>query len=442
MYSAIVLLTLIGFSQNKPALSPNQSSTPDKIRLDFQAKPWADVVKWLANLLDLTVQMDFMPPGKFTCQEPRTFTKDELFDFLHGLLLDRGITMLRRDKLLIVLLLAENQHAEYLNHVAADELDRLPKSELVSTTFKLHSLAANAAAHDLLPSLSARGKLVGIKSSNRLIATDRVDALLGLRQILEEVDPPDEAKSAAVKIFALKHSSARYVAVMLRELTGGTLAEPVNPIAELTNFKKLGQQLGNRQMLESFVPGMSFKGVVADAPRDPRATHLTYNEYKNSVMISAEPEVLALAAKVVEGMDRPESKIDGEEFVYRSYRVDSGKGKELSKSLARLFSAFSGFRIDATETALVVRATPKQHDQIKQILTQAQTAASTLAVFSVGERDAAAVKKQLDRLFKGDGVNAPNLIADRPGKNLIVKGTEGQIAQVRMILLGLGAPIR
>src|SRR5262245_8092482 len=94
----------------------------DGVRLDFNEKAWKEVLADIAKPLGLGVQIDFDPPGTFTYKESNPVSPEKALEIIHGALLDRGITLIRKDKLLVAIRLAENLHATLTPFSPAEEI--------------------------------------------------------------------------------------------------------------------------------------------------------------------------------------------------------------------------------------------------------------------------------------------------------------------------------
>jgi type II secretory pathway component GspD/PulD (secretin) len=188
--------------------------------------------------------------------------------------------------------------------------------------------------------------------------------------------------------------------------------------------------------MSSFVPGMSFQGVVADKPKKAAETRITVDRNRNILFVTAELDTLAMVAKVVEAVDVPSAN---EESAFaleiRRYEVLDGTGGDLANQISTLFGSEKGFLIAGNNATLVARGTAEQHDRIEKILARLKRAETKLTAFPIGDRDAELLVLQLDKLFGMDGEGArPTFIADPVGHNILVRGTSRQIEEIRQFL--------
>jgi hypothetical protein len=173
---------------------------------------------------------------------------------------------------------------------------------IVQTSIPLRNLVPSVAAAELEPMLSSRGRLAGVDHARRLIACDQVRLLRTLVQLLAQLDPEENPPAARLRVFPLRYIPAADVLFVAEELLGASNPPP-RSAAPPIDFAKMGQQLGTNQMIEAFIPGFSLPGLVPDIPREKLPPRLVIDRRRNAVLVSGEPEVLALVAQVVGVLD-------------------------------------------------------------------------------------------------------------------------------------------
>lgn len=476
------LLASLARSEVAPTPAPAPAApAPARIHLEFDNKPWPEILQWLADQLGLTLVMQDPPVGKFTYKDPIAKSTDEAFEILHRALLDRGFTLARKPGQLLVLLLADNLQWSFAPYVERDDLARRPPTEFVTTTLALNALPGREAARELGPTLSPRGKIAGTALGNRVAVCDQAGVLVQLVDLLRVVDPPNEGRAIRLKVFRLEHANGESTVRLVKELIGpppssrgggggGGGGGPPGGMPDgmaamlggMPDFEQMGQQLFNRQTLSSLVPGMSFKGVVSDAPKKATETRIALDRASNSLLVTGSPEALALVAKVIAGLDVPavESDLGAAEVAIRRYQIPGDGAGDLAARLRDLFGREAGFAAAGTSDSLIVKGTAAQHQRIERILERLDRAQVRLAAFPVAGRDLDALVAQLERLFgaEGDGENGggigffwpqdkkpqtkPRFVADAATGHLLVRGTERQIEEVRRFLAELAAPDR
>lgn len=433
-----VLLLLAGIGNARSHVHAEDVPSADEtVTLHFEGTPWTDVLAWLAKELDLSLQMNDAPGGKLTYTDPERYSKAEAFEFIHRSLLDRGFTLVRKDGLLLVVLLADNLHWDLAPFVPADRLKEESATRIVTTTLKLHSLPGAEAATELGPTLSPRGKIVGIGAGNRLAVCDQVGAILQLIDLLALVDPPSEARATRLKFFPLQYADAKTAEKMIRDMLGPTTTSSNAGGDPLAEFQTMGRALFNSKTLGSFVPGMSLDAIAATPPKVVVPTRIAIDVHRNALLVTGSPEKLALAGKVIAALDVPEQngRVTEGEISIRRYAVPRQNASELAGQLRSLFEREIGFYVGGNADSLIVRGTADQHARVEKILARVDREEVKLAVFSMPDRDIEALAIQLDRLFELSGKqNKPTFVADLLGKNLLVRGTSQQLDEVRRFL--------
>ena len=388
------------------------------------------------------------PPGRFTCHDPKGYTPAEAIDLVHGVLLQYGVTLIQRSGLLLVVRLADEFHFELVPRVGLQELPQLPQTKIVWTTLPLHSLTAERAARELEPTLSARGKIVGLDLGNQIVVCDQAGAIRRLQNLLAQIDPP-VAQSASLRVFVLQHIGAEEAARIVRELVGGTGEGKSASVP--VDFQQMGKQLGNSSMLEAFIPGFSMGDIVPPPPRVLVTTRIAVDDRRNSLLITGEPSVLAAAEQVIRTIDVPDAE-EGSSPVSltRSYRVEPEHAEELARRINELFHD-SGLKVVAAPGGfLIVSGTAQDHAQIEEILGEAQGAKLQLVVFPTGTHHPEHLARLFDSLFKLESSSEesrPTFVADTVCDSLLVRGTAEQIEQVRRLMADLSdrpgaAPLR
>ncbi|MCA9132661.1 MAG: hypothetical protein KDA45_05890, partial [Planctomycetales bacterium] len=108
-----------------------------KLMFQFRDMKWEDVLNWFTQQQDLTLVMDRTPGGSFTYSDTRAYSPSEAIDLLNSVLMTRGFTLVRREKMLVVMELSDSIPLELLPRVTLEELDERGRFELVSVLFPL-----------------------------------------------------------------------------------------------------------------------------------------------------------------------------------------------------------------------------------------------------------------------------------------------------------------
>ncbi|MFM2011619.1 MAG: hypothetical protein RLZZ396_403, partial [Planctomycetota bacterium] len=127
------------------------------LRLNFNSTPWSDVLKWLSKEAELSLQTDFFPPGTFTYRDPfRVYTVPQAMDVMNGVLLNRGYTLIRKQRALLCIDLGSGDPElirglirELSEIVPSKELDSRGEFEICKTVFMLSRLSVEEAEKEV-----------------------------------------------------------------------------------------------------------------------------------------------------------------------------------------------------------------------------------------------------------------------------------------------------
>lgn len=419
----------------------DEANGEHRIRIEFKDERWANVLKWIAKANEMNLAMDDPPPGRFTYSDPQLYTPEEALDVIHSVLLDRGITLIVRNGLLITARLGDDMPWELVPFVPADKLHRVAPHEMVTTTLPLHSVTGEQLAPEIEKVLSARGRVQGNKVASRLVLSDRAGVCTQVRDLLVLIDPPLDPNAVRLRIFKLKYAAVREVEPVVREIlgplavakqggAGGGGGLPIDPEA-------IQNLIFSRSLLESFTPGFSMEGIGREKPKEKLQTRLTVDPVRNALLIVAEPNVLGKVERLVVAMDRPASLDSAAPIVIRSYQVKTGQGEAFAARLRTLMAQSGDCMITGVDRLIVVRGTKAHHEDVKRLLASMSASHESLAAFKLSRRRAEELALQIERLFQIDGQKAPRILADATENAILVRGSPEQIEQVRRMLIDL-----
>lgn len=415
------------------------------VRMEFKEASWEQVFGWLGRQLDVTVSADFTPPGTFTYADVKACSVETALELIHGVLLDRGVTLVRRDKGLVAMRLADDVHRDLVPFVPAADLPRTVGNQIVMTVVRLNQLQPKDAEREFREALSPRGRIAATALASRITVWDRTDVLRTLVRLLAAIDPPTGGRVVPLRSFQLKHANAAAAAKVLEEMFGLPPTQAAGgPLAGIVpDFNKMGEQLGNRQMLEAFVPGVSFKGVVRDTPRDPVPLRLGIHTDRNALYVSGDPEKLSLIEELVRRLDSPAPPPEpGRDIVERTYSLPGGGGVELAERIRKAHRGDAGFSVAGTDDRLIVRGTRQRIADLDRTVPRMATAVAQVSVWNLRGADAAEVARQLQQLFSGESEDSrPSITGDAATNRLVVRGSAGQRAAIAQVIAGyLEAP--
>lgn len=177
----------------KTAVTPGESG---ELRFNFSGTNWRDVLEWLAEQADLSLQINQLPIGTFTFADPtRSYNVSEALDVINLALMNRGYALVRRGRMIQVIdLEIENANkliSEIAELVKPDQLETRGNSDIVSCVFPLGSLTPDAAKEELEQLRGPWGRVVVLDSARQVKVTDTGENLIAIREVLESAATAD-----------------------------------------------------------------------------------------------------------------------------------------------------------------------------------------------------------------------------------------------------------
>ena len=392
----------------KPAAEPAPTG-PRKLRFQFRFQPWKDVLDWFAQQADLSLVMDSPPQGTFNYSDNREYTPAEAIDLLNSVLLTKGYTLVRRDRMLMLINLEDGIPPNLVSTVALEALDSKGEFELVSVLFNLEKLKPEEAELEVKRLLGPQGSVVALAKSRQLFVTETAGRLRAIRAVIARIEGPEGSTTSGLQVFELKFARS----------------EDVLPIV--------------RQLLE--IP--EDKASAADG-----SIRIAAEPGSSRLMVSGRPEKVARAADILKGLDVPTPGSDGTARLSGTPQLEvyPVAGTDPASALAVLQTLLTGLpdvrlALDPKTNSLVAMARPAQHATIRAALTQLQRDGQRVDVIRLSRVDPQTAVLSITKLFgsseAGKGT-APQVDADPVSRQLMIRGTETQITQIRELLEKMG----
>ena len=182
----------------KALLSPTQLSkyqtllTAGKLRFNFSREKWGDVLNWFAKQSELSLVMDQSPPGEFTYADQKEYTSPQAIDLLNSVLLSKGFTLIRREKMLIVSSLADGIPYELVPNETLEGLSKRGKFEWVRVKFPLGGRPIAAVLEEVEPMISENGKTTALAASGQLVVTETAGKMEAIGVLISAVPVPGQ----------------------------------------------------------------------------------------------------------------------------------------------------------------------------------------------------------------------------------------------------------
>ncbi len=168
----------------------NEAPATKKLMFQFREMKWDDVLDWFAAQQDLTLVMDQIPPGTFTYSDTRSYSPSEGIDLLNSVLMTRNFTLVRREKMLVVMALSDSIPLELLPRVKLEELVQRGRFELVSVIFPLGGRPIDVVLQEVKPFLSSYGRAVPLARGTQVLVVETAGKMQTINEIIATVPLP------------------------------------------------------------------------------------------------------------------------------------------------------------------------------------------------------------------------------------------------------------
>jgi type II secretory pathway component GspD/PulD (secretin) len=200
-----------------------------RLRFSFRFQPWADVLNWFAEQADLSLVLDAPPPGTFNYTDSREYTVPEAIDLLNGVLMTKNYTLLRRERMLMVLDLTTGVPADLVPRLTLDEIERRGKFELVSVAFPVGDLNPEEVKTEITPLLGPHGQVAVLAKTKQVVVSDTAGKMRAIGAVIESIPKPDkaaapaaDAPAAALAVYPLDGLDAKATTDILAALFSDT----------------------------------------------------------------------------------------------------------------------------------------------------------------------------------------------------------------------------
>lgn len=383
-----------------------------KLRFSFYAAPWREVLEWFAERADLSLVVEVLPVGTFTYRDDRAYEVDQALDLLNSYLLTRGYTLVRRERLLLVIDLESPIPDELITLVTLEELDDRGRYELVKCVFPLARMTADEARRMIEGFLGPQGMVIAFPAARQILVTETAGKLRTIRDMIARVEDPKAGGMERIVDFPLNHVIAEEVLAIARPLLG----------------------LG---------PDQNFNSEISISV-DPLGTRL---------FATGDTEKMQLLADLIPRIDReaPPRLEDGvviEDPTLRTYFIKSADPQLVYRTVQTMLANQPEVRMDLDTTSgkLVVLARPDQHQLVKDTITELEGQTKRFEVIQLQRSDPQFIILALNKFFNlGGGEGGPNpddpiIDGDPLSMRLWVRATEPQLEQIRDLIDTLEGP--
>ncbi len=295
-----------------------------KLRFNFRFQRWSDVLEWFADQAGLSLVLDAPPPGTFNYTDNREYSVPESLDLLNGVLLTKGFTLVRRDRMLILVDLSQGVPETLVPRIELSELDKRGRYEIVSVMFPVGNREAAEVVAEIAPLLSPRGKSQALPKTRQVLVTDTAGVMRAINAVIESIPEPQKKPDSA---------------------------PPEKPQLAVYPLKSADPDAAV-EVLEALMPDARFV-------RDPQA---------NQISAYATPTQQAAVKNVIDQMQSATQE-DGQRARFEVYQLDQVNPAESLATLQPLVPT-ARLSIDLVSKKLAAWGTPADHEILKKAVEQ------------------------------------------------------------------------
>ncbi|MFK8111613.1 MAG: secretin N-terminal domain-containing protein [Rubripirellula sp.] len=379
------------------------TSNEGKLRFHFTGANWRDVLVWISDEAEISLQLDVIPNGSFTYIDPtKDYTVSEAMDVINFALMKRGYAIVKVGRLLQVIDLevenADKLISEIAEIVKPELLETRGKTEILSCVFPLGSIDPDDAKEELPLLKGPWGRVVVMDSARQVKVTETATKLIAIRDMLKEAAMAD----TTVLEIVLEHRGADELLEVARPLLGLEAGENANDDIRIS-VGLYGDRLyaaglaGQVGLLESFIK-------KADRP-------------------------------IADATD------DGAEMilpVFQSHPVSNADITIVFDVLQTMLEGVPDARVavEPSTNSIIARVKPETHKLIKETITQMESRGRQFKMFTLKRLDPAQALLTINKYFgvTEDGGEGPVVDGDPATGKLWVRGTQEQISEVEALL--------
>jgi type II secretory pathway component GspD/PulD (secretin) len=297
------------------------------------------VLDWYAEESGLTMITTVKPRGTFTVNPPagREFTLAEITDLLNESLAQQKLILIRRHMTFFIHPADEKIDPTLIPRIELNELPKRGKSEIVQVILPLKTIKVSDIQDEVKKLLTPFGSLVVLEKQNALLIQDTAGNIFRIRAAIEVEHPtgPDDSLD-----HVCKWQSAQAMADVLK-----TLLTDKDTTVTVSGMPRTNHRARNVQ-------------IAVDARR-------------NALVLTAPPDKLVLAKKIIAELDKPQKPTDKPYIplnpILKTYTVPPGSAAEVAKKLT---VAIAGLQVVPLEkqNQIMVLATPADHERVAKLI--------------------------------------------------------------------------
>ena len=373
-----------------------------KLRFNFRFQPWGDVLDWLAEQADLSLQSTLVPEGTFNYSDTHEYTPTEAIDLINGVLLTQGYTLVRRGRLLTVINLEDEVPDVLVEFVPVEKLDGRGEFELLKTVFHLAKMDPADAEQEIQQLLGPGRKMIMMPKSRQILVTETAGKLRTIRDVIERAENPTGIKDKGVAEIQLKFVSPEEVLLIARPLLG------------LEDGKNVGTEVS----------------IAVDA----MGTRLFATGSRDKIQILQD-----LVEKVDKKREMTAAAVAMEQPQLQSHQIQAADPQEALAVMQTLLAGLPDVRmsLDTKTNKIIALARPSEHRTIQETIRQLEGESPQFEVIQLRKIDPKMAVLTINKFFPPgkDGESGGITVdADPTTLKLYVRAARQDLDQVRALI--------
>ncbi|MCY2992126.1 MAG: hypothetical protein NTY19_30235 [Planctomycetota bacterium] len=361
------------------------------MRFNFRFQRWVEVLEVVAKQAGLSLVLESPPPGTFNYADTREYTPTEAIDLLNGVLVTKGYTLVRRERMLVLVDLSEGIPEGLIERVPLDELSNRGKFEMVTVLFPLKGRDPDTVIAEIKPLLGPNGKAIPLSLTGQLLLTDTAGIMKAISAVIDSMPVP------------------------LVTATLVPIAKIIEPPTLAVYPIKTGDPATTLKMLQAFLPSAT---LVLDPTTD-------------QIHVNAGASQQAFVKTVLDQIQSNEPA--NKKPRLETYRVDEAVALQVVKTLATIAPDATLAR-DPKTGRLLAWAPPADQEKIKEFVEKmgGATASDPTRQFEIhrlSKADPAMTVVLLQELFPD-----AKIVLDKASGNLVAIATAADQKAIKTIL--------
>jgi type II secretory pathway component GspD/PulD (secretin) len=336
------------------------------VQFQFRNQAWPDILKWLAEVSNMTLDWQELPADFLNISTRRKHTLEETRDLINRHLLARGFTMLEFESTILVTK-TKGINVSLVPKVDPTRLTGLPPNRFVRISIPLRSLIASEVLDELKVLISSNGSLSALSSTNRLEAMDSASNLMELLYVLQD-EQSAEALDNLAREFELQYvraSDARdqlmnFLKLETKSPKPAAMPEDMDPIQQQMLMQQQQQQMMQQQQAQQA------EQQIGKPKKEKQPVLLVANVRRNSLIVHAPADQMAIIATFVKRIDVPgaSENLNVLNTRMKVYRLAALDPKKLVASLLALDALEPTTKLEIDEKNKAIIAYASLSDQL------------------------------------------------------------------------------